>query len=317
MPASSRKRRAPIADDDDDESTPTQRRQTQVDDDEVDEAEQDHGSGSIAQLSKNLVRYALSCEFSRTPIKRQDIAQKVLGSHSRAFKDVFAAANTHLMDVFGMRMVELPNREKVTLRQKRAAAGSESHAKNSNIWILENILPEKYRSLSVMGPSMTPAPDDGPDLPDLESAYIGLYSTVISLLLLSGGTLSEGKLDRFMKRMNAADTTPIATTDKALTRMAKDGYIVKVKETQGGEELVDYIVGPRGKVEVGKRGVANFARTVYGANVEDLEERLTRSLGLAEDGEANDVDGEAAAAPVLNIERRSGRQQRRGQDPDD
>ncbi|OAG06355.1 uncharacterized protein CC84DRAFT_1176368 [Paraphaeosphaeria sporulosa] len=192
------------------------------------------------------------------------------------------------MDVFGMRMVELPNREKVTLRQKRAAAGSESQAKNSNIWVLQNILPEKYRSLPVMGPGMAPALEDNdPDLPDLESAYIGLYSTVISLILLSGGTLSEGKLDRFMKRMNAADTTPIDTTDKALARMAKDGYIVKVKETQGGEELVDYIVGPRGKVEVVLGSPRTVKRMLWTAS---LLLRLCRtSSGVREDND--DVDG--------------------------
>jgi hypothetical protein len=35
------------------------------------------------------------------------------------FKDVLDAANSQLMDVFGMQLVELPRAEKVTLRQKR------------------------------------------------------------------------------------------------------------------------------------------------------------------------------------------------------
>jgi hypothetical protein len=43
----------------------------------------------------------------------------VLGSHAREFKKVFDAANSQLLDVFGMELVELPNREKVTMRQKR------------------------------------------------------------------------------------------------------------------------------------------------------------------------------------------------------
>ena len=43
----------------------------------------------------------------------------VLGSYTRLFKDVFAQANSQLMDVFGMQLVELPRAEKVTLRQKR------------------------------------------------------------------------------------------------------------------------------------------------------------------------------------------------------
>jgi hypothetical protein len=173
--------------------------------------------------------------------------------------------------------------------------------------VVQNILPEKYRSLPFMGPGIAPE-DDNRDVPDQDSAYIALYSMVITLILLSGGTLSEGKLDRFLKRMNAGDTTPIDTTDKTLARMAKDGYVVKIKDTQGAEEIVDYIVGPRGKVEVGKQGAANLVRTVYGDNVEDLEGRLKRSLGLGEDGEADGVDGEPAARPVQHIERRPGRQ---------
>jgi hypothetical protein len=49
--------------------------------DEVDEdGESEGGSGTVAQLSKNLVRYALACEYSRIPIKRQEVSQK--GVHS-------------------------------------------------------------------------------------------------------------------------------------------------------------------------------------------------------------------------------------------
>lgn len=176
--------------------------------------------------------------------------------------------------------------------------------------MLQNILPEQYRGLPVMGPGIAPAPEH--DLPDLDGAYIGLYSMVISLILLSGGTLSEGKLDRFLKRMNAGDTTPVDTTEKVLARMAKDGYIVKIKDTQGGDEVVDYIVGPRGKIEVGKEGVANFVRTVYGDDVEDLDGRLKRSLGLGDEAVGNDAEGEPAV-PVQHVERRSARQ-RRGDD---
>jgi hypothetical protein len=36
----------------------------------------DATSGSLAQLSKSFVRYALACEYARIPIKRLDVAQK-------------------------------------------------------------------------------------------------------------------------------------------------------------------------------------------------------------------------------------------------
>ena len=47
------------------------------------------------------------------------LTSTVLGSHARSFKTVFDQANSELMDVFGMVMVELPKSEKVTARQAR------------------------------------------------------------------------------------------------------------------------------------------------------------------------------------------------------
>ena len=111
--------------DEDDVPTPTQteqRRPRDISQEEDDDVEDDEhsGAGSLPHLSKSLVRYALACEYSRTPIKRADITSKVMGLHKTVkFKDVFDHANGQLMDTFGMMMVELPNREKMTMKQKR------------------------------------------------------------------------------------------------------------------------------------------------------------------------------------------------------
>jgi hypothetical protein len=155
---------------------------------------------------------------------------------------------------------------------------------------------------------------------EAESAYVGLYTMVIALISLSGGTLSEGKLDRFLKRMNAQTATPIGYTEEVLKRMVKEGYIVKVKDTSG-EEITDYYVGPRGKVEVGEEAIANLVRTVYsGANVEDLEQRLSRSLGIAEGNTAHAqpaVDADAATPAQGDGRRGVGRSRRRREGEDD
>jgi len=87
------------------------------------------------RMIKRLVRYAISAEYTRVPIKRTEISSKglvnnflvdlisnqilVLGSHGRMFKEVFAGAQLELERVFGMRMVELPIREKTKLSQRR------------------------------------------------------------------------------------------------------------------------------------------------------------------------------------------------------
>jgi hypothetical protein len=138
------------------------------------------------------------------------------------------------------------------------------------------MLPERYRVPEIMSPPRIPTSE-------VESAYVGLYTFTIALISLSGGTLPEAKLERFLKRTNADQTTPVDKTDKLLARMVKEGYIVKIKDTSAGEELVDYMVGPRGKVEVGDEGVAGLVKTVYGDGaLPDLEKRIERSLGIGE-----------------------------------
>ena len=71
--------------------------------------------------------------------------------------------------------------------------------------------------------------------------------------------------------------------EKVLKKMEKEGYIVRVRERDGGgEETVEFVAGPRGKAEVGEKGVAGLVRKVWGkmgTEKEELERRLVRSLG--------------------------------------
>lgn len=71
-------------------------------------------------MVKKLVRLALACEYARLPLRRTDITAKVLGdAGSRPFKAVFDGAQKALRSRFGMQMVELPAKERVTISQRR------------------------------------------------------------------------------------------------------------------------------------------------------------------------------------------------------
>jgi len=99
----------------------TQRRRTSASPEE-DAYNGDSGTqadSSQDQMVKKLVRLALASEYQRRPIRRADISEKVLGSQGRQFKKVFDQAQLDLRSVFGMEMVELPAKEKVTIRQRR------------------------------------------------------------------------------------------------------------------------------------------------------------------------------------------------------
>lgn len=198
-----------------------------------------------------------------------------------------------------------------------AAAKNASQASGaSNSYALVSILPAAYRIPSIIPPSSVPTPW-------LESSYVGLYTTIISLISLAGGTLVEAKLERYLKRMNADMNMPLDSTPKVLAKMSKDGYIVKAKEVIGNEEITEWRVGPRGKVEVGTKGVRGLVEHVYGANAPtDLAKRIQSSLGLEPAKNERDEDnaeeaqtngGEASASAP----RRRGRRQRQEEEEEE
>lgn len=195
----------------------------------------------------------------------------------RQFKHVLASANHHLRTTFGMELTELPQKEKITISQKRAAQRSQSATASSNAYILTSTLPPRFRTPAILPPSRIPSSST-------ESAYTALYTFIIAIIALSPrGTIPEPRLERHLKRMNADNYVLGEKTEKVLKRMERENYIVRVPERDGGgEESVEFVVGPRGKAEVGERGVAGLARRVYGkkdAEAEELDRRLVRSLG--------------------------------------
>ncbi|KAJ6093004.1 MAGE protein [Penicillium sp. IBT 16267x] len=211
---------------------------------------------SLDALVKKMVRYALATEYARLPIRRADISTKVLGEQGTGmFKTVFEQAQKQLREKFGMEMVELPARENFTISQRRAAQKSEKPSNSNKSWILSTTLPLAYRTSSILVPTKAPSTST-------ESTYTALYSFIIAVIMLNGGSLAEQKLERYLARTNSDQYTPIEKTEKLLQRLCKEGYLVRTRDMDGGEEV--YMVGQRGKVEVGSGGVAGLVREVYG-----------------------------------------------------
>jgi melanoma-associated antigen len=190
-------------------------------------------------------------------------------------------------------MVELPMVEKVTLKDRRgtvpfsgewfkslqtdmytAAQKTQTVQNSSKSYITTTILPEQYRA--VLAPGKIPTTE-------LESAYVGLYTMIISLIYLNSGTILETKLARYLERLNADIETPIDKTDKLLQKLVAQKYLVRIKDNTGGEETVEYKVGPRGRTEVGFDGVWGLCQELYKPKEEEMDElerRVRRSMGL-------------------------------------
>ncbi|KAF3062091.1 Non-structural maintenance of chromosome element 3 [Daldinia childiae] len=262
------------------------RHKHESDDSEASEEDQDGdvdmekaGDGTDDQLVRKLVRYALACEYARISIKRDGIRDKVLGSNTRSFKRVFEGAQAQLQQVFGMEMVELPVKEKRTLKEKQRAnarkAASQSTA-SSRQYILVSTLPPGYKSQSIIAPSRIPSTSE-------EAAYVGFYTMVISLIVLNGGELSDTKLRRYLTRLNASQNLPMDKTDNVLQKIVRQGYVDKVVEkSDGDEDAVTWCIGSRGRVEVPPESIAAVITEVWGELPDDFHTKLQRSLGIQE-----------------------------------
>ncbi|KAI7489613.1 major facilitator superfamily transporter [Hortaea werneckii] len=268
---------------------PTQRRRT-LNDDTIDEVFGNNAEGkapdsNMDQLVKKFVRLALACEYNRTSIKRKDINEKVIGGSggSKLFNSLFAETQVQLRSVFGMEMVELPAKEKHTMRERRAAQSQADKPKTTTSWILISTLPPQYREAEIVQPSAIPTSDQ-------EATYTGICTLLTSIVSLHGGSLPDAKFERYLRRLLLEDNTPVAAqpkTDELMKRIIRDGYVLKISDDIGtGDREIYWVVGPRGKVEIGDDGVRGLVKSVYGEVEEDVEEDLERkinkSLGVAE-----------------------------------
>lgn len=274
-----------------------------------------HNNTSTHEPVKKLIRLALACEYQRKPLRRADISDKVLPAHqSRQFKRVLADAQTQLQSVFGMELVELPAREKVTVREKRRAGGGSKPAAS---WVLRSTLPGEFHDPAIVGPPAAPTPAE-------EGTYTAVYSVLVALIALSGGALPEAKLERYLRRLGMEDKTPVAghgKTEQLLKRMEREGYLVKVKEAAtAGEEDVSWYVGPRGRKEVGDDGVRGLTSAVYGdlndGEEAELQRRIGRSLDMGGSMADKKVEAEGGEKKKRGRKRKE-QQEEEDEDEDD
>lgn len=102
--------------------------------------------------------------------------------------------------------------------------------------------------------------------------------------------ITDSKLKSILTKLNAETNMPMDKTSLILKKMAQQNYITRTVERNDGDEVIEWRVGPRGKIEIGTKGVEGLVKDVYGAEApEDLDKRLDRSLGL---GKRKEVGGE-------------------------
>lgn len=157
-------------------------------------------------------------------------------------------------------------------------------------------MPDAYRTSTIIEPSNVVSDDD-------EAAYVAFYTMLISLIRINGGALSDPKLKRYLRRLNADTNSYHSTkTEDTLAKLQRQGYLVKnidndARQHGDEQEATSWLVGPRGKVEVSDEAIANLMRAVMGEQSAELESRLQNSLQIPErdppaaQNGADDADG--------------------------
>lgn len=197
----------------------------------------------------------------------------------------------------------------------QAAQKTKGASKTTTSWILTNTIPNKYRIPAIIPPSSIGSAAD-------EAAYVGLYTFIVAIVHLNPThSIPDHKLTRYLSRANASDNMPMDKTANVLLKMQKQGYIVKTVDKSGDDETIDWRVGPRGKIEIGERGIEGLVKLVYGDNPpEDLQARIHRSLRMEVVREEDREEGEEDEAELERDEPNGGpsrRQSRRRRVADD
>lgn len=166
--------------------------------------------------------------------------------------------------------------DRIKRTNPRPALNSNTQPKAAETWILVSTLPKAYQNPTILAPSNAPTAD-------YEATYVGFYTMVVALIALSGGEITEPKLRRHFRRLNADNKLGAEKTEDVLVKMEKSGYLVKRVENISADQdkNVSWLVGPRGKEEIGPEGVAGVVREVFGGSDPELEKKLVGSLGIA------------------------------------
>ncbi|KAJ8515467.1 hypothetical protein ONZ45_g7134 [Pleurotus djamor] len=198
---------------------------------DVDEDSSQGADGDLARKAADLVRLAIFNENKRTPLRREEISKKVMGSNTRAFNRVFELAQGILHKSFGMELVELQSRADIDReeyenedggtqtqdasqrgKKKKAATGSKTYILRST---LDQILIDQA---SQAFPDLLEAErQDAVDDEEItaptthgsiiawnncdEVGAIGILYVILGLILVSGRILGDAQLRTYLKQL--------------------------------------------------------------------------------------------------------------------
>ncbi|CEP07390.1 hypothetical protein [Parasitella parasitica] len=242
--------------------------------------ESDWDAEELKRNVKAVCRYAMSSEFKRKTIRREDLNKLLIEGSKKKLNTVLSESNKKLRHIFGFEIVELPQMKKkndqsqtqnISSQQQsqdtQQESSSQASKKSSNIssgtYILRSILKEEYRTPEIV------------ERPKREYQLTGILYVILGLIFLNGHSMTsddlDGHLDHLTINKNVRGVEGISTREELLGEFLKDNYLKKSKitKTDGDEPKFNYTWGPRAMVEVGHAGISAFLISFWGDELSD------------------------------------------------
>ncbi|KAF8882956.1 MAGE family-domain-containing protein [Infundibulicybe gibba] len=260
------------------------------------------GMMDLWRKAHDLVRLALFVEYKRTPIRREDITKKVLGSNGRLFKNVFDKAQSILQRTFGMELVELQSRagleqeanaenneDPLTEARKAAGIKKRTAAAGSKTYILRSVLDPiiiEHAALTdelILEEEALDAPSDDEDDEGFghrsygsiiswstadQLGTLGILYVLLSLILVNGRVMSDMELRSILKRLHLNSTSTVPLSSQSTHQHLTTEQLLANLIRQGYLDRVQIGEAAKGKGKGAKRGRATQADEEAGTTYE-------------------------------------------------
>lgn len=219
----------------------------------------------ISRLVTDATRLFLMNDWSKKPVKREDLSKVVLKNYpANKFRKLAATviegARKRLREVFGFELVVLRKPLPTSAKGKRGAASQQAKT--------------TYALVNALGPDAA----ERPPLDDQSAAArFGLLNAILGVVILASGTIPEESLLAQLRKIGIE--TPkdavFGDVEELLETFVRQQYLAKRKMSRSAEGAEDdgrvsheFLMGPRSVAEFDRRSVLGFVAHAFGQEID-------------------------------------------------
>lgn len=193
----------------------------------------------LRRLTADVVTYLLVANQKKYAIKRVDIIKHVIKEYAKCYARVLDGARVKLQKVFGIRLVELPDK------------------KGQYMLINDIETNPEHSHLSWSKP---------------ENAQMGLLATVLAIIFMNDNSIADGELWHALKKLDVTAEChhpEFGDVHKLLSKDFVRQLYLEYRSVPNSDPVVhEFMWGPRAHEEVSKMELLDFVCQIYGDGVQ-------------------------------------------------